>query len=96
VIITNQCNFFFFYRYNQTEIIGPDGTFNQEAYDNYSPVYLPVTFAFTYGASFMLITATISHVILFHGKEIWARYKASVDEEDADIHCKLMKKYPGT
>ncbi|CAG8775348.1 16301_t:CDS:2, partial [Racocetra fulgida] len=32
---------------------------------------------------------------LFYGKEIWERFKASRGEEQEDIHCKLMKNYPG-
>lgn len=41
---------------------------DQEGYDNYSKLYLSVFFAFSYGLSFATLTATISHVALFHGK----------------------------
>lgn len=82
-------------RYNQTAIIDNTGSLNITAYENYSPVYLSVTFAFSYLYSFILITSTISHVFLFYGKEIWERFKASREEEEEDIHCKMMRIYPG-
>ncbi|CAG8605144.1 8760_t:CDS:10, partial [Funneliformis caledonium] len=65
-------------RYNQTAIIDNTGSLNITAYENYSPVYLSVTFAFSYLYSFILITSTISHVFLFYGKEIWERFKAKI------------------
>lgn len=39
-----------------------------EAYNNYSKLYVSVLFAFTYGLSFAILTASISHVALFEGK----------------------------
>lgn len=45
-------------------------TFNIDlnAYNSYSKLYLSTFFAFNYGLSFATLTATISHVALFHGK----------------------------
>lgn len=37
--------------------------------------------------------AVLVHVGLFHGKEIWLRFRASRDEPK-DIHRKLYEKYP--
>lgn len=37
-------------------------------YNSYSKLYLSVFFALSYGLSFATLTATISHVGLFHGK----------------------------
>jgi hypothetical protein len=34
-------------------------------------------FALSYGLSFAAIAATITHVALFHGKEIYRRFRAS-------------------
>ncbi|CAB4441585.1 unnamed protein product [Rhizophagus irregularis] len=36
----------------------------------------------------------MSHVFLFHGKDIWKRFKSSRDEKRHDIHSKLMSVYP--
>ncbi|RIB05858.1 OPT oligopeptide transporter protein [Gigaspora rosea] len=81
--------------YNQTRIIDPaTGSLNVTAYENYSPVFISVTLVICYGFSFMQLPATICHVILFHGKEIWNQFKKTREEEDnADINCKMMRKY---
>lgn len=60
---------------------------------NYSPLFLSTTFALAYGLNFASIAAVISHVGLFHGREVYHRAKASRGELD-DIHTKMMKKYP--
>ncbi|CAG8536895.1 13939_t:CDS:10 [Dentiscutata erythropus] len=78
--------------YNQTKIINPTtGAHNVTAYENYSPVFLSATFAVCYGYSFMQLPATICHVVLFHGKEVWNQYKKTKEEEDeADIQSELV------
>ncbi|CAG8734673.1 11977_t:CDS:10 [Gigaspora margarita] len=82
--------------YNQTRIIDlATGSLNVTAYENYSPVFISVTLVICYGFSFMQLPATICHVILFHGKEIWNQFKKTREEEDnADINCKMMRVYP--
>ncbi|CAG8615839.1 7538_t:CDS:10, partial [Acaulospora morrowiae] len=70
------------------------GVLNVTAYENYSPVYLSITFAASYFYSFIALTAAVSHVFLFYGKEILERFQASREEENEDIHCKLMRVYP--
>ncbi|CAG8674811.1 21086_t:CDS:10, partial [Racocetra persica] len=70
------------------------GALNVTAYENYSPVYITATLANFYGMSFMIIPATICHVILFYGKELWNQYKKTREEENSDIHCKMMDVYP--
>lgn len=78
--------------YNVSKIINTDLSFNKPNYEKYSPLYLSATFAVAYGLSFASYTATITHSIVFHGKEIWKQLKAS-REEDEDIHARLMKNY---
>lgn len=55
--------------YNVTRVLN-DKTFDidMDSYNNYSKLYLSITFAFDYGLSFATLTATIAHVALFHGK----------------------------
>ena len=55
--------------YNVSRILN-NKTFDidMESYNNYSKLYLSVIFALEYGLSFATLTATISHVVLFHGK----------------------------
>ncbi|KAG6637836.1 oligopeptide transporter 1-like [Carya illinoinensis] len=66
-----------------------------EGYNSYSKLYLSVFFAFTYGLSFATLTATISHVALFHGSEIWQLWKRTAlaaKDNLSDVHTRLMKK----
>ena len=42
--------------------------FDRVAYDSYSKLYLSAFFALDYGLSFATLTATITHVALFHGR----------------------------
>ncbi|KAL6275336.1 hypothetical protein ACE6H2_018937 [Prunus campanulata] len=68
---------------------------NMVRYNSYSKLYLSTFFAFTYGLSFATLTATISHVALFHGRKIWQMWKkttSAVRDQVGDIHTRLMKK----
>ncbi|OKO97291.1 Sexual differentiation process protein isp4 [Penicillium subrubescens] len=78
--------------YNVSKILGAGFTFDEEAYKAYSPMFLAPTFALNYGLSFAALTAVIVHIILFHRKEIWHRFRAAQNQEP-DIHLILMKKY---
>jgi hypothetical protein len=77
--------------YNVSRILNSDHTFNETKYSNYSPLFLAPAFALNYGLSFAALTAVIIHTALFHGKEIWYRFRAARNQEP-DIHMKLMKK----
>ncbi|XP_031375493.1 oligopeptide transporter 1-like [Punica granatum] len=67
---------------------------NQVAYDRYSKLYLSVFFALIYGLSFASLAATISHVALFHGENIWKMWKKTgevLKNQIGDVHTRLMK-----
>jgi len=70
-----------------------DGVFDEEAYLNYSPLYLPTTFAVAYGLQFALFTSSIVHISLWYGKDVLRRCRMSLRDE-RDIHCRLMAAYP--
>ncbi|KAI2628471.1 OPT family small oligopeptide transporter [Hypoxylon sp. NC1633] len=78
--------------YNVSKILGDSFTLDLDKYRNYSPLFLSPTLALNYGLSFAALTASLVHVGLFHGKEIWYRFKTARNQEP-DIHLKLMKKY---
>lgn len=78
--------------YNVTNILGPNFTFDLAKYKTYSPMFLAPTLALNYGLSFAALTASIVHVVLFHRKEIWYRFREARNQEP-DIHMKLMLKY---
>ncbi|KAH8199653.1 hypothetical protein TruAng_006183 [Truncatella angustata] len=78
--------------YNTTRILTPEFTLDEEAYKNYSPLFISTTFAMSYGLSFAAITSLIVYTYLHHSKTIWRQYKNSTTEKP-DIHMKLMRKY---
>ncbi|KAI9175220.1 hypothetical protein LWI28_029128 [Acer negundo] len=63
------------------------------AYEREGPLYLSTFFAITYGVGFAALTATVVHVALFHGREIWEQSKASFKDKGMDIHTRLMRRY---
>ncbi|CAN1265835.1 Oligopeptide transporter 5 [Linum perenne] len=63
-----------------------------KAYDSYSKVNLSIFFAFVYGLSFATLTATISHVALFDGKDLFRKATAASKARFADVHTRIMKK----
>ncbi|KAL7622032.1 hypothetical protein AAE478_007533 [Parahypoxylon ruwenzoriense] len=78
--------------YNVSRILGDSFTLDIDKYRSYSPLFLSPTLALNYGLSFAALTAALVHIVLFHGEEIWYRFKTARDQEP-DIHLKLMKKY---
>jgi hypothetical protein len=46
--------------YDPTVIVF-DGVFNQTAYENYSPVFLPTAYALAYGIGFAALSALVTH-----------------------------------
>ncbi|KAJ7064276.1 OPT-domain-containing protein [Mycena amicta] len=99
--------------YTVSKAVGNNTLFDKELYDNYSPAYLAAGNILLYGALIFasllpfppqnsrlvaVYTATLSHAILFHRREIWhglrsvfSRKKTS--EMHKDIHVRLMMKY---
>ncbi|KAI5406778.1 variant 2, OPT super [Lathyrus oleraceus] len=81
------------YIYNITDIIDSNFHMDLAAYEKQGRLHLSTFFAMTYGVGFAALTATIMHVALFHGREIWEQSKSSFNEKSMDIHTKLMRKY---
>jgi OPT family small oligopeptide transporter len=78
--------------YNVSRILDDNFHFNETAYKEYSPLFLPTQFALAYGLSFAAVAAVIVHVALYHGHDIWKQFKMARHQED-DVHMRLMKKY---
>ncbi|XP_062222348.1 oligopeptide transporter 4-like [Phragmites australis] len=78
--------------YDVKSIVNNNFVLDMDAYKQLGKVNLSIFFVLTYGLNFATIAATITHVGLFYGKEIYHRFRASRQEEP-DIHTKLMKKY---
>ncbi|KAF8264244.1 OPT oligopeptide transporter [Lactarius quietus] len=74
--------------YNVSRIINDDATFNIDAYKAYSPIFISVTFAISYGLSFAVVTSTLTHTLIFHQNKIWNRAR-----QQPDVHSQLMSVY---
>jgi OPT family small oligopeptide transporter len=82
--------------YNVTKVIDKNSSLaslDLEAYRAYSPLYLPVAFAMSYGLSFLAITATVTHALIHFWRPIKLQFKRSLQEQP-DIHARLMSVYP--
>ncbi|ORY77000.1 OPT oligopeptide transporter protein-domain-containing protein [Protomyces lactucae-debilis] len=79
--------------FNATSLLTPDFQLDPVKYQNYSPLFLPTTFALAYGVSFAAIAATLPYIYLHHGANI---RRQLFRKEGEDIHMKLMRKYPET
>ncbi|XAR55181.1 hypothetical protein NMG60_11030601 [Bertholletia excelsa] len=79
--------------YNITNIIDSSYHLDVAAYEREGPLYLSTFFVITYGVGFAALSATIVHVLLFHGREIWQQSRSSFQEKKMDIHARLMSSY---
>ncbi|KAL4069062.1 OPT oligopeptide transporter protein-domain-containing protein [Scleroderma citrinum] len=80
-------------QYNVTRVLTADVTFDEAAYDAYSPLFISTSFAVSYGLSFATITATLVHTFLYYRKQIIKQARRSLREQP-DIHARLMSQYP--
>ncbi|XP_022929199.1 oligopeptide transporter 3-like [Cucurbita moschata] len=80
-------------KYDTTKVLTPDFELNVAAYNNYGKLYLSPLFALSIGSGFARFTATLTHVALFHGRDIWKQSRAAMKNARLDIHAKLMQYY---
>ncbi|KAG0223172.1 hypothetical protein BGW41_005687 [Actinomortierella wolfii] len=73
--------------------VSANGILDDKEYVEYGPLRMDSFFALTYGVGFAGLTATIVHVLLFHGREMLQRWRSSRVENE-DIHSRLMRSYP--
>ncbi|MCJ1313528.1 hypothetical protein MMC25_007207 [Agyrium rufum] len=57
--------------YNVSKILTSDFLFDRDAYLEYSPVYLPITYVLSYTAQFASLSALVTHTACWHGKDLW-------------------------
>ncbi|KAK8324920.1 hypothetical protein V6Z12_A11G016200 [Gossypium hirsutum] len=80
--------------YDILSIVNPSFHLDKEVYGQNDRVHLSAFFAMTYGLGFATLTATLFHVLLFDGKELWQQTKSAFGGNNKiDIHTRLMKKY---
>ncbi|RDX62929.1 Oligopeptide transporter 4, partial [Mucuna pruriens] len=78
--------------YNVTAIVNDKFEIDMQAYNKQGPVNLSVFFAISYGLGFASIAASLTHVAIFNGREIYQQFRSSRSAKE-DIHTRLMKKY---
>ncbi|KAK0580522.1 hypothetical protein LWI29_002932 [Acer saccharum] len=62
--------------YNVSKVLNEnDLTFNEKSYKGYSKLYLSVVLIYVYGFNFALTTASLTHFITFHGRDVWQQFK---------------------
>ncbi|KAJ6823680.1 oligopeptide transporter 3 [Iris pallida] len=81
------------HKYDTTKILTPQFDLNEAAYNSYGKLYLSPLFALSIGSGFARFTATLTHVALFHGSDIWRQGRSAMKNVKLDIHARLMKSY---
>ncbi|XP_059445802.1 oligopeptide transporter 4-like [Corylus avellana] len=80
-------------KYNISAIVNDKFELDQATYMDQGRIHLSMFFALTtYGFGFATIASTLTHVLLFYGREIYERYHALYRGKE-DIHTKLMRRY---
>ncbi|XP_048139094.1 oligopeptide transporter 1-like [Rhodamnia argentea] len=81
--------------YDITRVFGEDLKLNEQAYGEYSKLYMSIGYVFKLGFTFAALTGTVTYFLLFHGRESWQQLKQSrkSGSKSGDIHNELMKKY---
>ncbi|CAH9123430.1 unnamed protein product [Cuscuta epithymum] len=80
--------------YNTSSIINSHFSLDAQAYNKVGPLFLSTFFAMTYGLGFATLSATLVHVLVFNGRDIWNQSKKAFGGDGKpDIHSRLMKVY---
>ncbi|KAJ5385355.1 hypothetical protein N7517_003266 [Penicillium concentricum] len=67
--------------YDVSRILTADFLFDEKAYQDYSPVYLPITYVLSYGVQFAALTSLVTHTICWYGKDIWQQTRKAFEEK---------------
>lgn len=78
--------------YNLSRVLNETSSFDENAFESYSKVHMSIMLALSYGLSFAMVAATISHFTLFYGRLFWQQSKATFRDQFSDVHTRLMKK----
>uniref|UniRef100_A0A0D3FZM4 Uncharacterized protein n=1 Tax=Oryza barthii TaxID=65489 RepID=A0A0D3FZM4_9ORYZ len=78
--------------YRISEIVNDRFELDTDAYARQGKIHLSLFFATSYGLGFATIAATLSHVTLFYGTEMYRRFRQAAREKP-DVHTRLMRRY---
>lgn len=79
-------------KYNVSRVVDKNLHFLPEKYHEYSPMYISMAYSLTYALSFAAVTSMVFHIYLYHGKDIWQKFK-NPQHGGQDIHRRLMLAY---
>jgi OPT family small oligopeptide transporter len=68
--------------YKVSKILTTDFLFDKVAYDNYSKVYLPITYVLSYGVQFASLSALLTHTTCWHGRDILRQSQQAFQERE--------------
>ncbi|KFY09124.1 hypothetical protein V492_05597 [Pseudogymnoascus sp. VKM F-4246] len=66
--------------YDVARILTPDFLFDRAAYENYSRVFMPITYILSYGLQFAALASLLTHTACWHGRDIVRQWKNSLEE----------------
>lgn len=66
--------------YDVQKILTADFLFDRAAYEQYSRVFMPITYVLSYGLQFAAVTSLLTHTACWHGKDIVRQWKNSWKE----------------
>ena len=69
-------------QYDVSRILTPEFTFDRKAYEQYSKVYLPITYALSYGVQFASLSALVTHTACWYGRDIWQQVQGVRLDDD--------------
>ncbi|CAO0800669.1 unnamed protein product [Mucor circinelloides] len=83
--------------YPQHKVLAPDNSLNQTALEEVGRPYFSAWGAIQYIIINFAVTASITHIALFHGQDIWKSFKSSIDEFKASrrIHKRQQHQQEG-
>ncbi|KFY13271.1 hypothetical protein V491_06464 [Pseudogymnoascus sp. VKM F-3775] len=66
--------------YDVSRILTPDFLFDRAAYENYSRVFMPITYILSYGLQFAALASLLTHTACWHGRDIVRQWRNSLEE----------------
>ncbi|XP_010482752.1 PREDICTED: oligopeptide transporter 9 [Camelina sativa] len=79
--------------YDVLSIIDNKFHLDREIYAKTGPIHMSTFFAMTYGLGFATLSATIVHVLLFNGRDLWKQTRGAFQRnKKMDLHTRIMKK----
>ncbi|CAH8275128.1 unnamed protein product [Arabidopsis lyrata] len=80
-------------RYDVLSIIDSKFHLDRAVYSRTGSINMSTFFAVTYGLGFATLSATIVHVLVFNGSDLWKQTRGAFQKDKKmDIHTRIMKK----